>query len=106
MEMSWVLVRIKHYTSVSLNNLYPALMYPLQVPALPVRASSLPGLVHAAAVLHAGQYQPLLEVGRDLGADQAERAAGCPQPSLVDQHDQPVRVDLLLRISGSRISFA
>ena len=27
MEISWVLVRIKHYTSVSLNNLYPALMY-------------------------------------------------------------------------------
>ena len=57
-----------------------------------------------AAVHHAGagpgDGDGVQQLGGHRGEDQALGAAGRPQPELVDQHDEPLRLDVLLRLPG------
>ena len=84
-----------------------------QVPPLPVRAadparlaSGLGGVGGRAgeAVHHAGagpgDGDCVQQLGGHRGEDKALGAAGRPQPELVDQHDEPLRIDVLLRLPG------
>ena len=83
-----------------------------QVPPVPVRAAhparlaaGLPIRRRAgAAVYHAGagpgDGDRVQQLGGHRGEDQALGAAGRPQPELVDQHDEPLRIDVLLRLPG------
>ena len=41
------------------------------------------------------------QLGGHRGEDKALGAAGRPQPELVDQHDEPLRIDVLLRLPGT-----
>ena len=85
----------------------------IQVPPMPVRAadparlaSGLGGVGGRAgeAVHHAGagpgDGDCLQQLGGHRGEDKAVGAAGRPQPELVDQHDEPLRIDVLLRLPG------
>jgi len=76
----------------------------LQVSTLPVRTAPLSRVLHADSVHDASDDQSVFSLGRNLGTNQTERKAGRPQPGIVDEHDQPVRFDVLLRISGELIS--
>ena len=83
-----------------------------QVPPLPVRAADPTGLPcgllggggAGEAVHHAGAGpgggDGLQQLGGNRGEDQALGAAGRPQQELVDQHHEPLRVDVLLRLPG------
>ena len=85
----------------------------IQVPPMPVRAadparlaSGLGGVGGRAgeAVPHAGagpgDGDCVQQLGGHRGEDKALGAAGRPQPELVDQHDEPLRIDVLLRLPG------
>ena len=83
-----------------------------QVPPVPVRAThparlaaGLPIRRRAgAAVYYAGagpgDGDRVQQLGGHRREDQALGAAGRPQPELVDQHDEPLRIDVLLRLPG------
>ena len=91
---------------------YPLSTVQSQVPPVPVRAAHparlAAGLLFrrraGAAVHHAGagpgDGDGVQQLGGHRGEDQALGAAGRPQPELVDQHDEPLRLDVLLRLPG------
>ena len=83
---------------------YPLSTVQSQVPPVPVRAAHparlAAGLLFrrraGAAVHHAGagpgDGDGVQQLGGHRGEDQALGAAGRPQPELVDQHDEPLRL--------------
>ena len=85
----------------------------IQVPPMPVRAADPARLASGLggvggrpgeAVHHAGagpgDGDCVQQLGGHRGEDKALGAAGRPQPKLLHQHHEPLRVDILLRLSG------
>ena len=85
----------------------------IQVPPMSVRAANPARLAavlggvggrSGEAVHHAGagpgDGDCVQQLGGHRGEDKALGAAGRPQPELFDQHDEPLRIDVLLRLPG------